>query len=132
MVFLASALLKLVTPPNGCGPSPWEPANSSMLAIELPMGLLIASKGHRSLGALLGCGTMVGAALFLSAGHYLGWDVHRCGCFGPIEMSYGAHLAVIAVLFGLCFAILLGAQGGSATATPPVVKSDESEPAQRP
>lgn len=117
--FLASALLKLIQPNDLCVEHPWEPANSLMLFLEFPMAFLIASKRRRSFGALLGCGTMIGAAGVLTLGHLRGRDVRTCGCFGLVEMSYPAHLAVIAVLFGLCSAILLGSHEGAPTALPP-------------
>jgi hypothetical protein len=94
-----------------------------MIPLEFGLAWLLWVKSRREFGALLGCAAMLGAAGLLTWAHLSGRDVRTCGCFGPIEMSYGAHMAVIGILFTLCFLTLLSADasdGRLATGEPHV------------
>jgi hypothetical protein len=81
-----------------------------MVPVELALAYLLWKPVRRELGALLGCATMAGAAALLTWAHLTGRDVRTCGCFGPIELPYAGHLALVAVLFISCLLTLLSAR----------------------
>ena len=110
ILFLSSALMKLLAGGFLCGPNPWEGANYGMTVLELAVALMMGRPRMREFGALLGAAAMAGAGAVLTWAHLMGRDVRGCGCFGPIEMSYGTHMAVIAVLFGLCVLTMSAAE----------------------
>jgi len=114
ITFFTSAVLKVFSGGYLCGPNPWEGANLAMIPLELAVAVMLGRPKMREFGALLGGAAMAGAGALLTWAHLTGRDVRRCGCFGPIEMSYGVHMAVIAVLFVLCALTL------SAVEDPPV------------
>ena len=106
LLFLSSSLLKLLGPHMPCF-DPWAPANAAMGPLEVILAACLWSKRCRSFGALLGCGTMLGAGTVLTWAHYSGFDVSSCGCFGPIKMPYIVHMVLIGALLAACFAVLI-------------------------
>jgi hypothetical protein len=111
IIFFLSAILKLLAFGFLCGgPNPWEGANMGMLPLEIAVAVMLGRPQFREFGALLGGSAMAGAAALLTWAHWTGRDVRGCGCFGPIEMSYGVHMAVIGVLFVLCLLTISGAE----------------------
>jgi len=106
--FLLLALAKVFSPNYLCGPNPFARANGVMFIVELIGGyaLLRRETGRRLAAAIL-AGAMLGAALFLTRVELLGRDVRHCGCFGPVELPYAAHMVVCATLFSACAAVFL-------------------------
>jgi hypothetical protein len=107
VIFLGSSMLKLFLGPMACFDDPWAPANGAMGPLELILAWCLWSKRFRSFGALLGCGTMVGASTLLTWAHYNGLDIGACGCFGPIRMPYAIHVVLSEGLLATCVAVLL-------------------------
>ena len=68
---------------------------------RLGWAMLHPGRGRR-IGALLGASVAAGGALVLSIVHFSGRSVRGCGCFGPIELPYGLHMIVCAMLFAAC------------------------------
>jgi hypothetical protein len=114
ITFLTSAVMKLFSGGYLCGPDPWAGANYSMIPLEFAVAIMLWQPKWREFGSLLGSSAMAGAAALLTWAHLTGRDVSRCGCFGPIEMPYGAHMAVIVVLFALCALTLSAADDRAA------------------
>lgn len=106
LFFTATAVLKLWRGGYACF-DPWAPVNGAMIPVELLLGWCLCTESRRSFGTLLATATMTGAAALLTWAHLRGIDAAGCGCFGPIRLPYGAHLAVIAALMLLSLVTLL-------------------------
>jgi hypothetical protein len=108
-VFLLSALLKTFAPLTLCGPDPWDPLNAAALPLEVLLAVVLLGsrdRARRSLAALTGLAFTMGALVVLTAVEFLGpryqWEAagRSCGCFGPVELPYAAHLALLLVMAG--------------------------------
>ena len=106
LFFTGAAVLKLWRGGSLCF-DPWAPANAIMTPVELLLGWYLWSERRREFGALLAATTMIGVGALLTWAHLNGRDVAGCGCFGPIRMSYAAHLSLIGVLTALSLATLV-------------------------
>jgi len=106
VLMFASAAAKVMKPNYLCGPDRWEAANGVMFVVEFLLALGLAARpARRRFAALSGALVFLGAAALLTylevvflLGNRTVASVRDCGCFGPIEMPYAGHMAVIAVL----------------------------------
>ena len=106
--FLLLGFAKPFAPSNLCGPDPFANANAVMTIVELAGGFALLRREYgRRLAAAILAAAMLGAAIFLTRVELRGHDVRHCGCFGPIELPFAAHMAVCAVLFAACVAVFL-------------------------
>jgi hypothetical protein len=125
LIFAISALLKPLSSNKLCGFDPWGLANAVMMPAEILLAwfLLSTRKGlvdasvvanRRRLAALFGALLMAGAMALLTFLHFWGplWnmagaDISGCGCFGPIELPYGVHMAVLGGMVACLVAVFL-------------------------
>jgi hypothetical protein len=108
-LFLLLAFLKFFTPNYLCaGPRPFGRINAIMLILELVCGYLLirVPSVRRAVSGVMGA-VFIGASIFLTRMHLQGYNVRGCDCFGPIELSYGWHLVVIAALVAACTIVFL-------------------------
>lgn len=115
IVFLLSFILEPFKPNYLCGPDPWEGVNALMWPTSIVLSyMLLAGNAHRRrLGALFGFLITVGSAALLTFVKVLGPGLnlaaafHSCGCFGPIELPYPAHMALLAGMAACLGAVFL-------------------------
>jgi hypothetical protein len=99
LFLLATAFAKLFKPVMLCGPDPFESANMLMMPVEFFSGIWLWLPGAgRRRAALLITVLMPVAAVYLIHMHLEGHDVAACGCFGPLRVPLGIHLAVQAAV----------------------------------
>lgn len=107
-IFLLLIALAKVPMHPMCGPDPWENANGVMILVELVCGtMLLHPRLGRRVAALFWAALMPFVAVFLVHMHHRGFDVEGCGCFGPVRLGLGTHLAVIAGLCAIAAAVFL-------------------------
>lgn len=117
LFLLATGVAKTFKPNYLCaGGDRFGAANALMLPVEIGCAALLRRSGHgRRFAALLLTLLMPGAAAFLAFAHIRGYDVRTCGCFGPVEMPFWAHMAVCAAVTAAAAAVLLREEGRAAT-----------------
>ena len=114
LVYLASAVLKPMKGGLLCH-DPWELTNLLLWPVEIALALLLlrGSPHRRRLAALFGLILSVCAAALLTfvkvfgPGLNLAAAVHSCGCFGPIDLPYPAHMALLAGMAACLGAVFL-------------------------
>lgn len=106
-VFLIVSALAKVVATSMCH-SPHEAANGIMTMVEIPCGLMLFHpRLGRRVAALFWAPMMPCAAVYLAYMEDLGFDARSCGCFGPVELDFTAHLAVLAILCAVATAVFL-------------------------
>lgn len=112
LFLLATALGKAFVPNYLCGPNRFAAANALMFPVELSCAVLLRRPGAgRRFAALLMTLLMPGTAAFLTLAHLRGYDVRSCGCFGPVELPYPAHIVVCAAVCAASALVLLREEG---------------------
>ena len=113
-VYLASVVLYPFKPQYLCE-DPWEGANLLLWPVDLALALMLlkGTAQSRRLAALFGhvlsCSAMVlltflrlfGRRLNLAAAEF------SCGCFGPIDLPYPVHMALLAGMAACLAAVFL-------------------------